>query len=338
MIKQVPIEDFLNRPEKTPILDARSEGEYFQGHLPGALSFPILNNEERALVGTCYKQKGHQQAVILGYELVGPKFKDYIKYAYKNFEVGPIYVHCWRGGLRSQIMGNLLSSAGFQVHLLKGGYKSFRTLVLDYLAKEFEFKVLGGFTGCNKTFILRDLKEQGAQVLDLEDLANHRGSAFGNIGLPAQVTQEQFENDIYEELVKMDYSKPIWVEDESRLIGKFQIPIKIHEAIRRCVVYFLDYSFEKRCENILNLYGKLNKEELVLSTEKIKKKLGDLRTREAVQYLQEGNLEEWVKIVLAYYDQLYKFGVEKRDPSKIIKLEFTGEELLDYLGNLGLPK
>ncbi len=334
MLKQISINEFLNRPKNALVLDSRSEGEFFQGHLPGAISFPILNNEERKSVGICYKQKGHREAVLLGYRLVGPKFEDLVKYAYSNFPVGEIYIHCWRGGLRSQIMGNLLSSAGYQVHLLKGGYKVYRTEVMDFLAGDFEFKVLGGFTGCNKTFILRDLKQLGVQVLDLEDLANHRGSAFGNIGLPAQVSQEQFENDIYAELNNMDLSKPIWVEDESRLIGKFQIPIKIHEAIRRCQVYFLDYSFEKRCENILNLYGKLKREELILSTQKIKKKLGDLKTREAVNFLEEGNLQEWVKIVLAYYDKLYQFGLEKREPTMIIKLDLVEEELLEYLNRI----
>ncbi|MBC7383574.1 MAG: tRNA 2-selenouridine(34) synthase MnmH [Bacteroidia bacterium] len=334
MLKQITFIDFFNRSENAILLDSRSEGEYLQGHIPGAVSFPILNNEERKLVGTCYKQKGHQPAVILGYELVGTQFKRFVEEAYAKFPVGPVYIHCWRGGLRSQIMGNLLSSAGYQVFLLKGGYKVYREAVLDKLAVQFEFKVLGGFTGSGKTIILNQMIEKGCQVLDLEALANHRGSAFGNIGLPAQVSQEQYENDIYTKLISFDLEKPVWVEDESRLIGKFQIPVKVHEGIRNSVVYFLDYSFETRCKNILELYGKFNINDLIGSTERIKKKLGDQRTREAIAFLQQGNYDGWIEIVLEYYDKLYQFGLEKRDPEKIIKIKLSGKELLAYLTNL----
>lgn len=331
MLKQISIIEFNDRPKNAIILDSRSEGEFMQGHIPGAISFPVLNNEQRKKVGTCYKQKGHQAAVVLGYELVGPHFKRFVEDAYQNFPIGPVFIHCWRGGLRSQIMGSLLSSAGYQVYLLKGGYKVYRNAVFDALSGQFEFKVLGGFTGCNKTVILNELSQLGCQVLDLEDLANHRGSAFGNIGLPAQISQEQYENDIYTHLKAFDFSKPVWVEDESRLIGKFQIPTKIHDAIRSGIVYFLDYSFETRCNNILELYGKFAKEELIASTLKIKKRLGDLKTREAIAFLEIDNLDEWIKIVLAYYDKLYQFGLEKRDKDKIVKINIEGIELLNYL-------
>lgn len=334
MLKQISIVDFLNRPKNTIMLDSRSEGEFLQGHIPGAISFPVLNNEQRKQVGTCYKQKGHQAAVVLGYELVGPHFKRFVEEAYQNFPVGPIYIHCWRGGLRSQIMGSLLSSAGYQVYLLKGGYKVYRNAVLETLSGKFEFNVLGGYTGCNKTVILNELSCLGCQVLDLEALANHRGSAFGNIGLPAQISQEQYENDIYTKLVTFDFSNPVWVEDESRLIGKFQIPTKIHDAIRSSKVYFLNYSFETRCKNILELYGKFPKEDLIASTLKIKKRLGDLKTREALAFLEMGNPDEWIKIVLAYYDKLYQFGLEKREPGTIVKIELTGDELLNYLKSI----
>ncbi len=130
MLKLIPVTELLELSEMPILLDARSEGEFEMGHIPGAISFPILNNEERKLVGTCYKQKGHEPAVVLGYELVGNKFGQYVSYAYKHWKGKEIYVHCWRGGLRSNIMGNLLSSAGFTVKLIKGGYKTYRAEVL----------------------------------------------------------------------------------------------------------------------------------------------------------------------------------------------------------------
>jgi tRNA 2-selenouridine synthase len=176
----------------------RSNKNYLDGHIPGAISFPLLKNEERAQVGTCYKNKGNFEAVILGYELVGPRFPEIIRAAKSKFEEKPLFVHCWRGGLRSRIMTNLLASAGFQVYLLKSGYKNYRNFVLNTFSKPYNFQVLSGYTGSGKTEILEFLKQNGKNVVDLEALANHRGSAFGGLGFSAQPTQEQFENNLAE--------------------------------------------------------------------------------------------------------------------------------------------
>ncbi|MFY8021327.1 MAG: tRNA 2-selenouridine(34) synthase MnmH [Bacteroidia bacterium] len=313
--------DFISESRNACILDVRSEGEHSQGHIPGAISFPLLNNEERKLVGTCYKEKGNFEAVLLGYELVGPRFSEIIKDAKAKFGEKLLYIHCWRGGLRSRIMANLLSSAGFSVCILKGGYKSYRNYVQDVFLQPFRFLVLSGYTGSGKTEVLHFLKDNGKQVIDLENLANHRGSAFGGLGFTRQPTQEQFENKLAHELSSLNSSDKIWIEDESRLIGNLQIPSGIYENYRKCGLYFMDIPLEKRCGTILKDYGYFKKEELILSTIRIKKKLGDLRTRLAIEAIEKGELLTWVKEVLYYYDKAYNTGLKSKNNEFIIRIE-----------------
>ncbi len=330
MIKPISsIEDLLKLNETLTLIDVRAPIEFEQGHIPNAINLPILNNDERKEVGTSYKQNGHEAAVILGYKLVGPNFYKIIKQAYKQFENKEIIIHCYRGGLRSRIMANLLSTAGFQVHLLQGGYKKFRHWTLEKLEVEYNFKVLGGYTGSGKTTILKEFASQNIQVLDLEKLANHRGSAFGNIGLPPQPTNEQFENLIAVELNKMNLKSPIWIEDESSMIGRCKVPTKIHGAIRNNQLYFLEIDLEQRVKNIIVDYGQFDKEILKEATNKLHKRLGDLRTREALQLLEENNISDWAKAMLIYYDKTYLFGVSKRESAKIIKVDKV-EKLIGF--------
>jgi len=334
MLKLISISDFLKLAEPTLLLDARSEGEFEQGHIPGAISFPILNNDERKLVGTCYKQKGHQAAVILGYELVGPKFKQFVAHAYKEFSGQEIYIHCWRGGLRSQIMSNLLSSAGFKVNLIKGGYKTYRHKVLDFLNNDFEFEILGGFTGAGKSDILEEMETQGIQVLDIEKLANHKGSAFGAIGLPPQPMQEQFENNIFYKLSHFNKEKVIWVEDESRLIGRLQIPTNVYLGIRNGFVHFLNYSFDDRLVHIMNEYGRFEPNLLAEITAKLKKRMGDLTNRLAIESIKAGEVKAWAEEVLRYYDKQYLYGFEQRLPGKSRMVELKEVELITQLKSI----
>lgn len=319
-ITPVNIYDFLKLSAKLPVLDVRSEGEFAQGHICGAVNFPILNNDERALVGTCYKQKGYEKAVILGYELAGPKFHLMIADAYKRFPEKEILLHCFRGGLRSRILSYVLHTAGFDISLLVGGYKVYRKYVLQTLETDLQLKVIGGFTGSGKTIILNELKNHHQQIIDIEALANHRGSAFGAINLPPQPTQEQFENDFANTISKLDITKNIWVEDESRMTGKLKMPDKFYDQLRNAPLYFIDKSFDERAQNILNTYGKFDKKKLAESTQKLAKRLGDLRLREAINYLENNEMEQWLKIVLEYYDKAYLFGLQQRDEKKVIKV------------------
>jgi tRNA 2-selenouridine synthase len=329
MIKVISsVVEVFGLQEHIPLIDVRAPIEFNQGHIPGAVNFPILDNENRKLVGTCYKQNGHEAAVILGYKLVGPQFYLLVKQAYKLFPNKKVIINCYRGGLRSRIMANLLSTAGFEVYLLQGGYKKFRHWALTKLNDSYTFHILGGFTGSGKTIILKELATKNIQVLDLEGLANHRGSAFGNLGMPEQPTNEMFENLIAVQLQKFDAHKTIWVEDESSLIGRCKVPKPIHENIRKSTLYFLEISLEKRIENIVAEYGQFDKAILQQATQKLYKRLGDLRTREAVQLLNENNLTDWAKAMLLYYDKTYLFGVSKREPQLIKKVDMDFVEQL----------
>jgi len=182
------------------VLDTRSPSEFLAGHLPGAISFPLFSDEERARVGTLYKQVGKQAAVDEGLALVGPKMRDLVTRARAMFEGQssrrPLVVHCWRGGMRSESVDWLLRTAGMPVQRCEGGYKACQAHMRHLLGKQRPYVVLGGMTGTAKTEVLRALAQQGARVIDLEGMAKHFGSAFGNLERHPQPTTEQFANDL----------------------------------------------------------------------------------------------------------------------------------------------
>lgn len=335
MFEPILVNNIFDLHNTIPVIDVRSEGEFASGNMVGSINIPLLNNDERALVGTCYKKSGNKKAVILGYELVGKKFASYVTYVTNNFKQKKIIVYCWRGGLRSRIMADLLSTAGYKVYQLKGGYKSYRNFVLNTFEKPFNFNILGGFTGSNKTEILEILRTENLQVINLEKIANHRGSAYGSLGLGNQPTQEQFENNLAQALLKLDLNQPIWIEDEGRTIGNKVVPLPIFNKIRNNTLYFLDYEKEFRVNNILKQYGSLEADDLIFSTLKLVKKLGDLRTKQCVESIQSGNLHVWVNEVLKYYDKTYLEGLSKREPNKVLKLNLTGNALIEKLKNIG---
>src|SRR3989339_1355584 len=193
MPKIISVAEFLKRGNSLPIIDVRSPGEYEHAHIPGALALPLFSNEERAEVGTIYKQRGRVQAVQKGLEFVGPKLKDFTKFALK-LNSDELLIHCWRGGMRSSAMAWLLETVGINCSLLKDGYKAYRNHVLESFDLPYKILLLGGYTGSGKTEILSALKEAGEQVVDLEGLSNHKGSAFGALGQGIQPSSEQFEN------------------------------------------------------------------------------------------------------------------------------------------------
>src|SRR6476646_9398307 len=214
MVKQFSLPEFLEKAKTTIVVDVRTPLEFEQGHIPGAVNIPIFTNEERVIVGTSYKQQGRQAAILLGFELTGPKWADFIRRAEELAPDKKILVHCWRGGMRSGAMAWAFDLYGFDVGTLKGGYKAFRRAGIDAFSKPYPFVILSGSTGCAKTRTLQQMKALGEPVIDLEDLAQHQGSAFGSMGKLTQPSQEQFENLLGVELQKMDISKHIWLEDE----------------------------------------------------------------------------------------------------------------------------
>ncbi len=317
MIQKLSPADFLKMAIDLPILDVRSPGEFLRAHIPNAHSLPLFTDEERAKVGTCYKQQGKDKAVELGLEFVGPKLSSFVKFAKKIAVNGEVLVHCWRGGMRSGSMAWLLSTAGLRVYLLEGGYKSYRNFVLHVQSKPMKLRVVGGKTGSGKTELLQEMKLAGFQVIDLEAIANHRGSAFGHFGLPQQPSSEQFENLLCQEILKLDLQKPIWVEDESRHIGKVFMDFEFYKQLRSAPVLFLDISPEVRLPHLIEVYANYPKEMIIMALDKIKKRLGGNWHQAALQALDENNYHEVGKIALTYYDKAYMYGLTQREHANI---------------------
>ena len=324
MPESINIQRFLELRILLPVLDARSEGEYAHAHVQGAINLPLLNNQEREKVGTCYKQKGREEAVLLGFDLVGSKFGDYIRKA-KEIAHSEIIVYCWRGGMRSNIMAWLLEKAGLKVYLLEGGYKTFRHWALNEFEQPFQLLVLGGKTGSGKTEVLHEMKNSGEQVIDLEGLAHHRGSAFGALGQPAQPTSEQFENNLALELLQIDRKKTLWLENESSKIGGVKIPDGIYNQMRSNIVVEIDVPLENRIENIARDYASFPKDKLAEATRRIEKKLGNKNMNDGINYLNENDFYNWIKILLDYYDKTYTFSKSQRAPGTVLNVPITSE-------------
>lgn len=326
MIKKTDITGFPELAKTAPVLDVRSPGEYTHAHIPGAYSFPLFSDEERKVVGTTYKQQSRELAIKAGLDFFGPKMRKLVEaaeaivndhkaegYAAASKKV---LVHCWRGGMRSAAIAWLLDLYGFDVYTLTGGYKQFRRYVLKQFEKKYSFKVLGGYTGSGKTYVIQELQKNGATVIDLEGLAKHKGSAFGAIGMPAQPSQEMFENLLAVEL--LEKSGDIWVEDESHRIGLVNLPLNLWQYMRTCPVYFIDIPFEERLKHIVAEYGVLDREKMKAAIQRIYKRLGPLETKTALQFLEEENIADCFRILLKYYDKWYSRGLNMREHLKEI--------------------
>ncbi len=322
MITNLSIKEYLESVRNTPTLDVRSPLEYEHAHIPGAFNLGLLNNEERKIIGTTYKKSGNQAAVIQGYQLVGPKFSQFIEEALKISPYKNINVYCWRGGLRSNIMAFVLHTAGFKVNLLKGGYKAFRNWSSEILSEERKIKVIGGKTGSGKTLIIEQLRKMGEQVINLESLANHRGSAFGSLGQLAQVSNEQFENLLAMEWKDLKSNKTLWLENESRTIGSNVIPLSIFNQMQKAITFDVQLPVEERINYIVKEYGCFNQEELANNTMKLQKRLGNLRLQQALDFLSENKMHDWAGLMLEYYDKTYIYGNSKREVGTVIPMVF----------------
>lgn len=327
----ISLDEFWRLRKQSPIIDARSESEFAQSHIPGAFNLPILNNQERTVVGTLYKQKGAESATLKGFELVGPRFHQIQKEAIRLFPDRKIIVYCWRGGMRSQILSWLLGMVGFEISRLKGGYKTYRTLTFEEVRKDRKLIVLGGKTGSGKTVLLQKLKEKNEQILDLEGIANHKGSSFGGIGLPPQPTVEQFENLLAESLQALNPSIPTWVENESRKIGRLILPDRLFEQMSDCLLIDIQKSDQERIAHIASEYGDLPEEDLIAAVKRIQKRLGGLRTQQAIDAIQEKNHETWISNLLIYYDKTYDFDLTRHEAGKTQILDLSGKTLSEQV-------
>lgn len=322
-MKKYSVEEFLEKG--LPIIDVRSPNEYNKGHIPYSHNLPLFTDEERVEVGTTYKKKGKEEAIHLGLEIVGPKLRILVQNALLITDGRKqVCIHCFRGGMRSQSVAWLLELAGWEVFLLEGGYKAFRSWILERFSVSYPFVVLGGLTGSGKTEILASLADQGESVIDLEGHARHKGSAFGGLGQEEQPSQPHFENLVGIDLWKKRHNKCIWIEDESRAVGKNMIPEGIWNQMRSAIVLFVERSIEERVHHLSIGYGGFSIEELQQSAERIRKRFGPDRTQELLLCISEGRIEEAIAMVLLYYDKGYQYGLSKRDNQKTIFLSVQG--------------
>lgn len=345
MSQQLDLQDFLKKLKECPIIDVRSEGEFEKGHVPGAYSLPLLNNAERAEVGITYKRYGREKAIEKGFDLMGGKLGDYRRKARKitklwkkkfweeEKETLPpspqeIGMYCWRGGLRSGIMAWTLGLIRFQPYLLKGGYKTFRRWTLETLQTKKNIIVLGGMTGSGKTEILQCLAGMGEQIIDLEKLANHRGGAYGALGQPLPPTYEQFENYLALEWSQMKDDRLVWIEDKGRFLGGIKIPDSIYESIMKATAVELMVPRSIRRQRFILKHQTFPIEQLMESTQKIKKRLGGNRLNEALEFLRNNDFEGWTEILFEYYDKTYNYSLSQRDVDSVYKLEIDGQRYL----------
>jgi tRNA 2-selenouridine synthase len=345
-IQKITIQQFFQLSTQHPVLDVRSPGEYTHAHIPNAINLPLFTNEERKIVGTAYKQQSRQVAIKLGLDFFGVKMKGIVEEVEKlvgswQLAVGNkadttnsqlptancLLLHCWRGGMRSAAVAWLLDMYGFKIYTLIGGYKAYRNWVLQQFTLPYNFTIVGGYTGSGKTEVLHQLKKENRPIIDLEALANHKGSAFGNMG--NQPMQEMFENLLGKGLYdvscttydenstplnhKLQTTNSIFIEDESQRIGNLQIPKNIWQQMRQSNVLFLDIPFEERLQFITTEYGKLSREALVNAIIRIQKRLGGLETKNAINHLLENNTIESFRILLTYYDKWYLKGLNNRE-------------------------
>lgn len=311
MPQSLALREFLQFPG--PILDVRSPGEFLQGHIPGSQSFALFSNEERAQIGTIYKKHSRQEAVELGLLLIEPKLKHLLNTA-SLLLASHGKVLCWRGGMRSGFVARLFELMGYSISTLQGGYKTFRRWTLQRLENVVfpHLCVLSGLTGSGKTSILQALKHRGEQVIDLEEIAHHRGSAFGGIGMPPQPSQEQFENELARVLEQLDPSKRIWIEDESRLIGRCHLPLALYRSLIQAPLFYIHCPLDERLSTLLTQYGKAPEDQLLKAVNRIAKRLGSQLTKEIKQLIENRQNKQAFERLLAYYDKTYQHQIAKR--------------------------
>jgi tRNA 2-selenouridine synthase len=328
----ISIDDLLTLRNTLPVVDVRSEGEYGMGHIQPAINIPLLNNAERVAVGTDYKQKGQLEAIKTGFRLVGPRLLDIIEATEKIAIKKEIIVHCWRGGMRSSNFCQFVGMAGIKTHQLTGGYKSYRHVAIESFKKPFQFKIIGGCTGSGKSEILRALGKQGEQIIDLEKLASHKGSAFGGLMQAPQPTTEQFQNDLFEEILKLDIHKPIWIEDESIAVGKIFLPDELWRTMSASPVVEIALDKADRIKRLVHEYGDADQEEFLKAMERITKKLGGQHFKVAKEKLLLGDMASTIEILLTYYDKAYLNGLEKKKSRINATIEWHGDDM-DQLVN-----
>ena len=317
MFKPTDYEEILKF--KNPLfIDLRSEEEFEEGTISGAISMPVLSNEERKIVGTLYVSGDVKGAKEKGVEFFAPKLGSYYRRMSQMEEEHEVVLFCSRGGYRSTALFNLLKTLGHSVYKLNHGYKGYRRYVLKFLETlgDYDYVVLKGYTGCGKTEILRELKSRGENVLDLEGLARHRGSLFGGVGMGSQPSQKTFESALTESF-KSFKPGPVFVEGESSRIGSINLPNPLIKAMAKSEgVFLIEDSVERRVERIksdyLKDYGPEKKEEIISAFENLKRYISAERYENYLKLIDEENFDFIIEdLIIKYYDANYSIKKDK---------------------------
>ena len=327
---ELSLTDFLKLRHDLPVMDVRSESEYEAGHIPGTCNIPLLNNAERVIVGTTYKQLGQREAIHEGFRLVGPRLAGIIAEAEKVADAREAIVHCWRGGMRSSNFAKFIGMAGIPSHVLSGGYKAFRQAAMEMFRERLSLVAITGCTGSGKSDVLRELARQGEQVLDLEHMASHKGSAFGHLLQPPQPTTEQFQNDLFDQLLSLDRARRIWVEDESIAIGKIFLPPDFWAQLHQSPLVRMEVPREIRIGRLVEEYGPADREEFLSIMARISKKLGGQHFIAAREKLLQNDMHNVIDILLTYYDKAYLRSMEKRNAQLKFSMSWDGTDIESY--------
>jgi len=320
-LNKIDILRFLKLAERFPVIDVRSPSEFEKGHIPGAFNIPLFGDREREAVGIEYKKGGRNKAIIKGLELTGSSMHLKLQEAHKIANEGKLLVHCWRGGMRSEAMSWLFSLGDLHTEILDGGYKSYRHYVRAGLAEKRKTIILGGMTGSSKTHILRHLKRTGNQVIDLEGLANHKGSAFGALGQEPQPSSEHFENLLFSEWNSLDFRNPVWLEDESKNIGSVYLPDAFYLNMQESPAIILLMDIKERMPRLIEEYSTYPPDLLKESILKIRKRLGGDNTKESINAIDNGDFAKAIEIALVYYDKAYQFSIARKHSAEIVYVE-----------------
>ena len=316
--KALSIIQFLNNSSNELIIDVRAPIEFEKGHITNAINIPLFEDIERAEIGTLYKQQGKEIAVNRGLEIVSPKLVPFVNQVKSLTKNKKVFIYCFRGGMRSNSFAWLMNTSGLDATILEGGYKNYRNHVLNYFEEKKKLVIIGGMTGSGKTDLLKKLDKLNFQIIDLEKLANHKGSAFGSINEEKQKPQQIFENNLFHQLSLLDTEKLILIEDESQSIGYNKIPHAFWLQMKKAPIIKLDIPFELRVQKLVQDYTTTNIDALKICVKKIEQNLGTQNAILCLKYLDENNLTDVARLTLKYYDKAYSYTYNKKTTQQII--------------------